>query len=519
MTEVVEYAARKGINVIPEIEMPGHSTAALAAYPELGCKDKHVKVACTWGVFEDIFCPTETSFDFLEKVLEEIIEIFPSEYIHIGGDEAPKKQWEESAFCSQLIKQQGLKDVHELQSYFIKRIETFLNSKGRSIIGWDEILEGGLAPNATVMSWRGTKGGIDAANAGHNVIMTPTSHCYFDYYQANSDNEPLAIGGLLPLDKVYNYNPVPQELPPDKHKYILGAQGNVWTEYMPSFEQVEYMALTRMTALSEVLWRDPSDKNYKIFLNSLKSHIDYWESQGVNIYNPSLNLDLTAQVTKNGIFVSDINQQDQKNDFEYFEPESQTWRLKKKWPFELKESGIYKFRAVDGEKRGKVVDLEFELHKGQAGQLRLSFEPDAQYQGQGASSLMNGLKGSQDKFGDGEWIGFKGTNLYAEFYFKDPIEINDLRINFFKGEAHWIYLPENLEVWIYEPGEIKQLLMRTDSFDVQGNVASVYLKSPPHGKFETRYLRVIAENHGIIEDGKPGAGNKAWLFVDEIIIN
>ncbi|NQU35221.1 MAG: beta-N-acetylhexosaminidase [Bacteroidetes bacterium] len=241
--EIVVYASDRQITVIPEIEMPGHSLAALAAYPELGCTGGPYEVATRWGVFEDIYCTKEETFEFLENVLLEVMELFPSKYIHIGGDEAPKSRWKECSTCQAVIVREGLRDEHELQSYFIQRMEKFLNSHGRRIIGWDEILEGGLAPNATVMSWRGTEGGIAAARQDHDAIMTPGSHCYFDHYHANRELEPLAIGGFTTLEKVYSYEPVADSLTSEEANHIMGAQGNVWTEYMETPEYVEYMVL------------------------------------------------------------------------------------------------------------------------------------------------------------------------------------------------------------------------------------------------------------------------------------
>ncbi|NNK86835.1 MAG: beta-N-acetylhexosaminidase, partial [Flavobacteriaceae bacterium] len=268
--EIVEYAQNRQITIIPEIEMPGHSQAVIAAYPELGCTGEEVDVATKWGVFEHIYCSKEESFSFIEDVLDEVLDLFPSEYIHIGGDEAPKKNWEECQNCQARIASEGLKDEHELQSYFISRIETYLNGKGRQIIGWDEILEGGLAPNATVMSWRGVQGAVDAAKMGHKVIMTPTSHCYFDYYQSESESEPLAIGGFLPLRKVYEFNPIPEELTEMEANNVWGAQANVWTEYMKDHRQVEYMVFPRILAMSEVVWSDPGLRTYDDFVNRVE---------------------------------------------------------------------------------------------------------------------------------------------------------------------------------------------------------------------------------------------------------
>lgn len=280
--EVVQYAADRQVTIIPEIEMPGHSSAALAAYPELGCFDKEYHVTSTWGVFEDIYCPKEETFEFLENVLDEVMELFPGTYIHIGGDEAPKKQWEESPIAQEVIKREGLADEHELQSYFIQRIEKYLNSKGRQIIGWDEILEGGLAPQATVMSWRGEAGGIEAAKMGHDVIMTPGDTNYLDHYQDKWEEEPIAIGGLTTLEDVYEYEPVPDTLTAEEAKYVLGAQGNVWTEYMHTPSKVEYMAYPRAIALAEVLWSPEESKDWNDFHTRLQAIFKRLDIMGVN---------------------------------------------------------------------------------------------------------------------------------------------------------------------------------------------------------------------------------------------
>lgn len=278
--DIVAYAQKRHIVIIPEIEMPGHALAALAAYPELGNDTGPYEVATKWGVFPQIYAPKDTTFKFLEDVLTEVMDLFPSKYIHIGGDEAPKKEWEESAQAQEVIKREGLKNEHELQSYFIQRIEKFLNKNGRMIIGWDEILEGGLAPNATVMSWRGIEGGIEAAQMGHDVIMTPGSHMYFDHYQADPKSEPLAIGGYTPLKKVYSFEPIPDALPASKRDHILGAQGNVWTEYMKTAEKVEYMVLPRMSALAEVDWTPQGMKDWDDFKARLFQLKERYEALG-----------------------------------------------------------------------------------------------------------------------------------------------------------------------------------------------------------------------------------------------
>ncbi|WP_430812261.1 MULTISPECIES: family 20 glycosylhydrolase [unclassified Carboxylicivirga] len=287
--EIVKYAADRFITVIPEIELPGHAQAALAAYPHLGCTGGPYDVAKTWGVFKDVYCAgNEQAFRFLEDVLLEVMDIFPSKYIHIGGDECPKDRWNECPKCKARMRTEGCKDAYALQSYFVNRVEKFLNGHGRDIIGWDEILEGGLAPNATVMSWRGIEGGIEAARQKHKVIMTPNTYCYLDHYQNDSDEEPLAIGGFLPLSKVYSYNPIPPDLTESEAKFIIGVQGNLWTEYMPSGDHVEYMAYPRACALAEVGWLQKSQRNFDDFARRLNTHCKRLDILGVNYFNKVL---------------------------------------------------------------------------------------------------------------------------------------------------------------------------------------------------------------------------------------
>jgi len=301
--DIVKYAADRFITVIPEIELPGHASAAIAAYPQLSCFPEEAtkpakdvtwagpsagkQVQQSWGVYSDVFCPSEYTIGFLEDVFDEVMQLFPSKYIHIGGDECPKEAWKRSAFCQQLIKEKNLKDEHGLQSYFISRIEKYLNSKGRNIIGWDEILEGGLAPNATVMSRRGEKGGVEAARQKHNVIMTPNSYAYLNHGQKINEDS-LVNCCVLPLEKVYSYNPIPSELTVEEQQYIVGAQGNLWTEYITNPARVEYQIFPRMTALSEVLWTAPENKNYNDFQKRLKEQVKRYDLWKVNYSKASI---------------------------------------------------------------------------------------------------------------------------------------------------------------------------------------------------------------------------------------
>lgn len=289
--DVVKYAQSRYVTVVPEIEMPGHSVAVMAAYPEFGSNpDKILEVASKWGVHDDVLFPREETFRFLEDVLTEVMDLFPSQYIHIGGDECPKTQWKQSRFCQDMIKKEGLKDEHELQSYFIRRIDKFISSKGRRLVGWDEILEGGLSPNATVMSWRGIKGGITAARQNHDVIMTPNTYCYLDYYQADPKTQPIAIGGFLPLEKVYSFNPsVSDSLTTEQAKHVLGVQANIWTEYMPTTPYVEYMTFPRLIAVAETAWTPREGKNFDDFKQRLDRHNKRLDYLNVNYFGAPIN--------------------------------------------------------------------------------------------------------------------------------------------------------------------------------------------------------------------------------------
>jgi hexosaminidase len=334
--DVVKYAADRYINVVPEIEMPGHSEAALAAYPEYSCDPKQTyQVAQTWGVFYDIYCPTDQTFSFLEDVLTEVMDLFPSKYIHIGGDEAPKDAWKKSAFCQKLMKEQNLQSEDALQSYFIQRIEKFVNSKGRSIIGWDEILEGGLSPNATVMSWRGEEGGIAAAQQNHNVIMTPGSGgLYIDQQQSKQNQEPLSIGGFDPLNKIYSYDPTPDILTPDQQKFIVGVQANLWTEYIPTDNHAEYMIWPRVIALAEVAWSPLARKNYNDFANTrLPAHLAKLDATGIDyrvpeviglsdttVFGAQLNVKLKPSVAGAKVYYTIDNYDPRETDIEYMNP-------------------------------------------------------------------------------------------------------------------------------------------------------------------------------------------------------
>lgn len=282
--EIVKFAQDRGITIVPEIDMPGHMQAAIAAYPELGCTNMSLKPLCHWGIGQHILNVEESTISFMKDVLDEVMDLFPGDYIHIGGDEAPKYEWEEQRRIQDRMIELGVKDEDELQSWFISQMASHIQSKGRKVIGWDEILEGGLAEGAAVMSWRGEEGGIEAAALGHQVIMTPMTHVYFDHYQGDKDKEPLAIDGYTSLEKVYSYEPIPKNLPEIQIQLVLGSQGQLWTEYMKDFKQVEYMAFPRVCALAEVLWMDKDRKNYESFLGRMESNKNRMSNLNINYH-------------------------------------------------------------------------------------------------------------------------------------------------------------------------------------------------------------------------------------------
>lgn len=512
--EVVAYAQRRNVTIIPEIEMPGHAQAAVSAYPELGCTGEQIPVATKWGVFENIFCPSEATFTFLKDVLEEVIELFPGEYIHIGGDEAPKAQWKNSAFCQGLIDREGLKDEHELQSWFIQQIEEYLNSKGKKMIGWDEILEGGLAPNATVMSWRGVEGAVEAAKQGHDVILTPTSHVYFDYYQSDDPDEPLAIGGYLPLEKVYGFNPYPDGLTEEEYPYVLGAQGNVWTEYMPTTDQVEYMAYPRILAMSEVVWSGPSTdptKDYPEFLERLEPFYDRLSALDINAANHLYTLTSRTDFV-DGLLYYSLKTPTQGKEvlYQLDGSEFQTYQE----PIVL--SGDTQVRSkvqLNGADLSSVkVDSVF-VHTGVSGLVQFNIPPSEAYSASGPQSVLNGMKGSDSRYGDSEWLGFYGEDLSVLIQFSEPTEVSSVQTRFYNANGQWIYAPKSVSMNLSDSDEglqniplEHQLVDGFSQFKIVGEPVM------------TQQILLVIPNYGIIEEGKQGAGHPAWTFIDEIII-
>ena len=519
--DIVKYASERQITIIPEIEMPGHSQAAIAAYPELGCTGEQFEVATKWGVFEEIYCPKESTFKFLEDVIDEVVALFPGKYIHIGGDEAPKTRWKECTHCQKRIKKEGLKDEHELQNYFITRMEKYINSKGKQIIGWDEILEGGLAPNATVMSWRGTKGAAQAAKEKHDVILTPGSHCYFDHYQSDNQNEPLAIGGFLPLEKVYHFNPIPKEFTKEESTYVLGAQGNVWTEYIKTPEKVEYMAFPRAIALAEVVWSSQENKNYTDFIKRLEFYQKRLDKLNVNYANHIYEVTGKLKNT-NGLLTYELSATSKTYPIYYSINDSAPSKLYSN-PITVNSSLNIKavIRDLDTKNLGSTFEQKINLHKAIAAKISLNIPPNEAYNAGGKQALINGISGNNKRYGDKEWLGFSGEDLEITIEFDKPTEINAITTRFYNGNGQWIYAPKELKLQLkLEDGSAissRTIIKSRDSLLVNFNldISPFY---PKDEVLKTKMLKITIPNYGIIPEGKQGAGHKAWTFIDEIII-
>lgn len=533
--EVVQYAKNRYIDVIPEIEMPGHSSAAIAAYNWLSCfPEKPTTIPAnmisnrtrneqsrggikfvqeTWGVFDDVFCAgKESTFTFLQDVIDEVTTLFPSKYFHIGGDECPKTHWKQCEACQKRMKENNLKDEHELQSYFVQRIEKYLNSKGKKLIGWDEILEGGLAPNAVVMSWRGETGGIEAAKQKHGVIMTPGNPVYFDHSQSENEDS-ITIGGFNPIEKVYAWDPVPAELTAEEGKYILGAQANLWTEYIDNPSKVEYMIFPRMAALSEVLWSKKENRNWAAFEKKLATQFNryaLWKANYSKAY-----YDIKAKVlpapSGNGVL------------WELTGKSAENIRVQRKGP---DASIIYsKPIMVTGNStwsasNGKLMLWQsFSFNKATGKKISLTTLPSKSYPGDGVFTLVNGVKNQKGLSKSKEFLGFSGTDCEAVIDLGKKEEISKVVVHSLRQTGSWIWQPLSTEVFVSDDGKEYTSAGLSDDFSVTIKGLEKGTMQVEFAARKARYVKVVVKNWGDIPAGEPGAGNKAWLFVDEIEIN
>lgn len=511
--EVVEYASKRFITVIPEIEMPGHALAALASYPYLACrKDSIFKVATRWGIFPDVYCPRDSTFRFLEDVLTEIMSIFPSKYIHIGGDECPKDRWKACPDCQARIQKEGLKDENGLQSYFIHRIETFLNSKGRQIIGWDEILDGGLAPNATVMSWRGTSGGISAAKAAHNVIMTPSSSCYFNFYQADPTTEPLAFGGFLTLNAVYEYEPVPSELNKDQAHYVLGAQANLWSEYIKTTEQAEYMAFLRVSAMSEVLWSSKENRNWDSFKNRMNKQFDRYKNIDINPSRVFYDVRFTSVPTPNHHIIITLLCDCPNAQIQY-ELGGKTYNYSK--PFELTETSTLKASAlINGQKLGKSICKKFIVSK-LTGLSYTSSVNNTWYLGGAPNALTDGVPGNTTTYT--QWVGIgKGKDAEISIDLKDSVLISRFSAGLLQAPALCVVYPSVIKLYGSSDGLNYNLLTERQ---IKENASPYWTSITTELNFtatRVRFLKLQLQSGGSCPSDCPDFHEGSKIFIDEI---
>ncbi|MDO9615515.1 MAG: glycoside hydrolase family 20 protein, partial [Bacteroidota bacterium] len=470
--EMVAYAQSRFVTIVPEIELPAHVTSALAAYPQYSCTGGPFTVlpGGVWPI-TDIYCAgKDSTFMFLEDVLTEVIDLFPSKYIHIGGDEATKTEWEKCPDCRKRVKTEGLKDMHELQSYFIKRVEKFLHSKGKVLLGWDEILEGGLPAEATVMSWRGFQGGVDAANQGHDVVMTPNSHCYIDYYQGPMDQEPLAIGGYLPLSKVYSFNPVPEELNADAAKHILGGQANLWTEYVPDLKHAEYMTFPRIAALAEAVWSPKEVRNWEDFSRRIQLFMKRYDLIGINYSKSAYKVSAKTQfdAEKKQLAVS-LSSELPGVEIHYTTDGSEPTNLSTIYsePVLLEKTSTLKaVTFVNGIPYEKSMSQSFNINKATVKPVKYRFPFSEYYKGSGEYTLVNGIRGTTNHQ-DGEWQGWSATNMEVVIDLQQPTEISSISVGSLQNAGAYIFFPKKMEFFVSENGvrfqKVAEILNDVDS--------------------------------------------------------
>lgn len=514
--EIVAYAKDKGVEVVPEIEMPAHVMSAIASYPELSCKGEPIMVPSggVWPI-TDIYCAgKESTFEFLENVLAEVMELFPSRYIHVGGDEATKTNWKTCPHCQKRIKEEGLADVDELQSYFMKRMERFVSSKGRIMLGWDEILEGGLAPGATVMSWRGIEGGWEASAQGHDVVMTPVSHCYFDYYQGPQDSEPMAFNAYLPLSKVYEFDPVVDSMSVEQVAHVLGGQANLWSEYIPTTSHSEYMLYPRLNALSETLWSPKEKRDWEDFSSRVQHLFGRYDILGINYAKSAYTITADASVDANQEVTVALKTEFPDTDIRYvLNDEALDKAVKYTEPVKITETTTVKASLFENDKPvGNVFERTFTWHKGVGKKVAYTREWNKNYPGAGTSNMVNVLRGSKD-FHDGQWQAWIGHDMEVVIDLENASGIRKVAVGAMENQGAGIYYPVRVEVYLSENGK---------SFTKAGEIQRDYAKngSADIKDFEVdfpeqsaRYVKVKVTNQG-----KTPLGGNTWLFVDEIVV-
>ena len=526
--DIVKYAADRYITIVPEIDLPGHMQAALAAYPDMGCTGGPYEVWQKWGVSDNVLCAgNNKTLTFIDNVLKEITKLFPSKYIHVGGDECPKTQWQKCPKCQARIKALNLeaKDGHSaeerLQSYIITHASNYLKSLGRNTIGWDEILEGGLAEGATVMSWRGESGGIAAAKQHHDVVMTPNNYLYFDYYQSlDKANEPLAIGGYLPLETVYSYEPMPKELTADEARHIIGVQANIWTEYMPTFKQMQYMALPRLAALSEVQWSQPALKDYNSFTNRLTEFTHMYDRLGYNyakhLYNVAIHVDSDNKWREILIHMTTAGKAEIRYTLDGTEPTVNSTLYT--GAIVLQKSAKIRAAAFRDGKRSSVTSQDISFNKATACPVELLQPTHKNYTYKGGATLTDGLLGDKG-FGTGRWLGFSGNDLEAVIDLKQNTDVSSVSLNTCVDKGSWIFDARNIEVSVSADGKsFTKVASKSLPALEEQTPDNIYTYELTFPQTTTRYVKVTATSEHNIPKWHGGKGKPAFLFVDEISV-
>lgn len=519
LKEIVAYATLKGIEVVPEIEMPAHVSSAIASYPELSCLEKPIAVpsGALWPI-TDIYCAgKENTFQFLEDVLLEVMEIFPSKYIHIGGDEATKTNWEACSHCKKRIEREGLKNVEELQSYFVKRMEKFINSKGKKLIGWDEILEGGLAPDATVMSWRGVKGGVEAAKHGNNAIMTPVSHCYFDYYQGPPSKEPKAAGGFTPISKVYGFDPIVEGLSIEEEKHVLGGQANVWSEFIPTEEHSQYMIFPRLTAFSETVWSTKASRDWDDFSQRLKTMLTRFEFLGINYAKSSfiITSKVKSDIESKSVALILHNEFTDSNikyaiDNEELNSNSKSFTT----PIVLNKTTVVKAALFENNKpKGDFFRDTIKFHKGVSSKVDYITNYHERYQGSGEFSLVNTLRGTEN-FRDGRWQAWLNKGAHVVIDLGQEKTINQVLVGSMENQKNSIYYPTQLTVLVSKDGEMFSEVQKLERLSQVNNESELKEFVINFDEQKVRYLKLEADFFN-----KENNFKEVWIFIDEILIN
>lgn len=528
LKEIVTYANERFVQVIPEIDLPGHMLAVLAAYPEFGCTGGPYEVSPDWGVFEDVLCVgNEEAMKFLEDVMLEVMDIFPSKYIHIGGDEAPRTRWKSCRKCQARIRQEGLKGDKQhtaedmLQSYCMKRIEKLLNAHGRQIIGWDELLEGEVAPNATVMSWRGSAGGIKAAQMGHDVIMTPNTHCYFDFYQTDdTKDEPLAIGGYIPLEKVYSLEPT-EGLTSEQAKHVLGAQANVWTEYIVTEDHLEYMVLPRMAALAEVQWTCPELKDYGCFTKRISNLVDLYRRDGFNyakhIYEIKADYEVDTMLHVLNVRIHSIDDAPIYYTLDGSQPTAQSHRCDS--VIRISQSADFKAVAIRETGISKAVGRKISFNKATMAAVRfIQSQPAPNYTFKGAITLVDGLMGNEN-FSTGSWLGFLQDEVTLLLDLHQVNTFSKVGVNAMTYMDAWIMAPKRLQVFVSKDN-LEFTLVADTAFPEETDVKKREIKcfEAVFNPVEARYVKLKVTGSKDLPRNHVSVGAHPFLFMDEVIL-